>query len=108
MKKEAGRRHEPLQASKVWYENDDDDDDDLPNDSTDLDRGLTAKDIGQETGDESAGPGTTRHGSNDATLEVFIRAQAISLGVVVGLYRCCMSVYVVRSLTRHVTVTPHD
>ena len=91
-----------------YEDKNDDDDDDLPNDSTDLDRGLTAKDIGQETGDESAQPGTTGHGSNDATLEVFIGAQAVSPAVVVGLYKCCMSVYVVRSLTPHVTVTPHD
>lgn len=63
----------------------------LPDGATDLDRGLAAKFVGQETRDQGSEPGATRHGGSDATLDtgrgatastVVVVAQAVELALV--------------------------
>lgn len=54
---------------------------DLPDDSTDHDGMLTAKDIREETGTESTQPGTTSHGGCDTTLDIGTGTLALGLTI---------------------------
>lgn len=57
----------------------------LPDDGADLDRGLTAEDVREEAGNQSAQPGASGHGSSDTTLHSGPGAPAQALVVVTQL-----------------------
>jgi hypothetical protein len=56
---------------------------DIPNHSTNHDRMLTAKDIGEVTRAQSAQPRATRHRGGDTTLDISRRTLAIGLSILV-------------------------